>query len=267
MQYEKTPALYRQLYALLLLLYPRPYRERFGTGMEQTFNDLCRERTSAGKGLFMFLLWVFSDTFIGLISVRISYIFSFMVMHSKHILRPALITALLLAVPLVAMQFSEDVQWTGSDFTIMGVIIFTMSLAYELISQRSSNALFRFATAIAILTSFLLVWVNLAVQIIGDGENPGTMLYVFVPLIGLIGAALARFQAPGMASAAYAAAVAQMLVPVITLMVWPPEIAAWGGPGVLGVFMLSAFFAMMYVFAGVLYRNAGQENKARVITA
>jgi hypothetical protein len=53
---------YRNWYAKLLRLYPKPYRERFGEGMEQTFNDLCRERVKAEKGLFSFALWTFFET-------------------------------------------------------------------------------------------------------------------------------------------------------------------------------------------------------------
>lgn len=57
----------RRWYAKLLRLYPRNYRERMGESMEQTFNDLCRERRDAGEGLFGFVLWTFADTFIGII--------------------------------------------------------------------------------------------------------------------------------------------------------------------------------------------------------
>jgi hypothetical protein len=53
---------YRNCYAKLLRLYPKPYRERFGEGMEQTFNDLCREREKAGRGLFGFALGTFLET-------------------------------------------------------------------------------------------------------------------------------------------------------------------------------------------------------------
>ena len=53
---------YRNWYAKLLRLYPKPYRERFGEGMEQTFNDLCRERAKAKRGLFSFALWTFFET-------------------------------------------------------------------------------------------------------------------------------------------------------------------------------------------------------------
>ena len=43
---------YRTWYAMLLRLYPRPFRERFGEGMAQAFHDLCRERRDARRGLF-----------------------------------------------------------------------------------------------------------------------------------------------------------------------------------------------------------------------
>jgi hypothetical protein len=42
---------YRHWYAKLLRLYPKPYYERFGEGMEQTFNDLLRERAEEKRGL------------------------------------------------------------------------------------------------------------------------------------------------------------------------------------------------------------------------
>jgi hypothetical protein len=54
-------------YARLLRLYPRQYRERMGESMQQTFNDLCRERRDAGEGLFGFVLWTFADTFVGIL--------------------------------------------------------------------------------------------------------------------------------------------------------------------------------------------------------
>ena len=41
---------YRTWYAMLLRLYPRPFRERFGEGMAQTFHDLCREHSGRQAG-------------------------------------------------------------------------------------------------------------------------------------------------------------------------------------------------------------------------
>src|SRR5688500_18935538 len=64
---EHAIARYRHWYRQLLRCYSRPYRERFAESMEQTFNDLCRERTAAGKGLFAFVFWVFLETSAGII--------------------------------------------------------------------------------------------------------------------------------------------------------------------------------------------------------
>ncbi len=55
MAYEHPIARYRKLYLKLLRFYPKSYRERFEEGMEQTFNDLCRELAKAERGLFNFV--------------------------------------------------------------------------------------------------------------------------------------------------------------------------------------------------------------------
>jgi hypothetical protein len=57
----------RKWYARLVRLYPKPFRERFGEGLEQTFTDLCRERLNAKRGLFRFVLWMFLETLVGII--------------------------------------------------------------------------------------------------------------------------------------------------------------------------------------------------------
>ena len=49
---------YQTCYAVLLRLYPRPFRERFG--------DLCRERRDTNRGLFGFALWIFPGTLVGI---------------------------------------------------------------------------------------------------------------------------------------------------------------------------------------------------------
>jgi hypothetical protein len=62
MSIEPGTRRYRNWYSKLLRLYPKTYRERFGDGMVQTFNDLCHERIKAGGGLFSLALWAFVDT-------------------------------------------------------------------------------------------------------------------------------------------------------------------------------------------------------------
>ncbi|MET7671832.1 hypothetical protein [Micromonospora luteifusca] len=64
-------ARYRRWYRRLLGLYPRPYRERFADSMEQAFTDLWRERAGTeGSGHRAFILWIFAETFAGIIRER-----------------------------------------------------------------------------------------------------------------------------------------------------------------------------------------------------
>jgi hypothetical protein len=55
----------RTAYRALLRLYPRSFRERFGESMEQTFDDLRRERSTAGGGMFGLVIRTFVDTSLG----------------------------------------------------------------------------------------------------------------------------------------------------------------------------------------------------------
>jgi hypothetical protein len=62
---------YRRWYRKLLRFYSKPHRERFAESMEQTFHDLLRERSDAGRGIFAGALWIFIETFAGITRERI----------------------------------------------------------------------------------------------------------------------------------------------------------------------------------------------------
>ena len=98
---EHAIARYRHWYRKLLRFYSRPYRERFAESMEQTFNDLCRERAEAGEGLVGFVLWMFVETSAGIIRENGRSI----VMQNKSIIRIAIVTGLHLARALAGEPF------------------------------------------------------------------------------------------------------------------------------------------------------------------
>src|SRR5882757_1714756 len=98
---------YRTWYAMLLRLYPRPFRERFGEGMAQTFHDLCREHRDTRRGLFGFALWIFSETLVGIVRENITR----MNQLERTMLRVALVALGLLMVPLVASQVVDGWNW------------------------------------------------------------------------------------------------------------------------------------------------------------
>ena len=256
-----TIARYRNLYAKLLRLYPKPYRERFGEGMEQTFNDLCRERGKAGKGLFGFVLWVFAETSAGIIRENITFVL--MQNITRRLIVWAVVVALILLIPLVAMQFTSEVNWTLSDFVFAGVLLFGTGLTYELVARKAGGIAYRAAVGVALAAAFLLVWINGAVGIIGNEDNPANLMYGGVLAVGIIGAMIARFQPQGMARALFATALAQMLVPVIALIVWRPSLD--DAPGIVGVFMLNAFFVMLFVVSALFFRRAARERNRCLI--
>ena len=103
---------YRTWYAMLLRLYPRPFRERFGEGMAQTFHDLCREHRDARRGLFGFALWIFFETSVGIVRENTTH----MPQLGKTMLRVALGALAVLMVPLVASQFVEGLELGRGSF-------------------------------------------------------------------------------------------------------------------------------------------------------
>jgi hypothetical protein len=169
------------------------------------------------------------------------------------------VVALILMIPLVAMQFTEEVNWDLFDFVVMGGLLSGLGLAYELIARRSEQTVYRVAFGVGLGAAFLLAWVNGAVGIIGNEGNPANLMYGAVFAVGFIGSLMARFEPRGLARTLFAAALAQMLVPVIALIIWPPQVISWA-PGVFGMFVLNAFFAMLFVVSASLFRRAAQEH-------
>ena len=79
------------------------------------------------------------------------------------LLRVALGTAILLLVPLAAMQFTAEVQWGWGDFVMAGVLLFAAGTAVVLVMRKIARPLPRAAAVAAIALVFALVWAELAV--------------------------------------------------------------------------------------------------------
>ena len=53
--------------------------------------------------------------------------------------RVALGVALVLSLPLVAMQFTDEVVWTLGDFIVVGVLLTVIGVAIELALRKAGN--------------------------------------------------------------------------------------------------------------------------------
>jgi len=163
-----------------------------------------------------------------------------------------------LLIPLTAMQFTEEVVWTLSDFVIMGTLIFGTGLTYKLITRKSGEIAYRIAVGFALATGLLLVWVNLAVGVIGSEDNPVNLLYFGVIAVGIIGGFISRFHQEGMTLTMFAMALAQALVAAIALVggyyQTPPST-------VFHIISVNGFFITLFIVSALMFRNAAQENE------
>lgn len=76
-------------------------------------------------------------------------------------------TVLILLVPLVAMLFTDEVQWDAFDFVVMGALLLGTGLVYELVTSRM-NVRYRSVIAVVLVAALLLVWAELAVGVFGS---------------------------------------------------------------------------------------------------
>lgn len=148
----------------------------------------------------------------------------------------------LLLLPWIAMQFTTEVDWTGFDFLVFGAMLLTACIGCEIAVRASRSHAYRLAAAIAVGTGFLLVWINLAVGIIGSERNLENLVYAGVLLVAIVGAAVARLRAHGMACAMLVTAVAHALTGVYGLAIGSIE------AGISAVVFVAAWLASAWGF-------------------
>jgi hypothetical protein len=173
----------------------------------------------------------------------------------RSTIRVLLAAALILLLPLSAMQFTDEVVWNLADFAVAGGLLVGTGLLYEAAGKKTGSLAYRAAAGVALAAALLLVWINLAVGIIGDEGNPANAMYIGVLAVGVGGALIARFQPHGMARALLATALAQALVAAIALS------AGLGAPasGPLEILMLNGCFVALFVGSAWLFRHAARD--------
>ncbi len=90
-----------------------------------------------------------------------------MIMQNKRLIGILLTVALLLLIPLIAMQFTDEVNWSLFDFVVMGVLLLGTGLMCELVMRKVKNIGHRLAICGTILIALFLIWAELAVGIFG----------------------------------------------------------------------------------------------------
>lgn len=165
-----------------------------------------------------------------------------------------LVPALPLLAPLIAMQFTNEVHWTGSDFVTAYVLLAGTGFAFRFITRGAAHPACRLGAGLLVLGCLSLLWVNLAVGLIGSEDNPANLLYSGVIAICAFGAVLSRGAPRGMARVGFAAAVAQFTVPILAFLLWRPGFDAGG----VKIFLLNSVWSLLFLVAGLLFRHTAR---------
>ena len=146
-------------------------------------------------------------------------------------------------------------DWDALDFAIFGAMVLGVIGIYALLRRKANNAPYRFALGIALLTAFVLVWVNGAVGIIGSENNDANMLFFGVLAVAVVGALIARFRPLGMSTALIVTAVAQAGVAAYAIF---NELGATAAIWPRDVLMLTGFFVALWLLSAWLFRIAAR---------
>ncbi|WP_162425830.1 hypothetical protein [Pontibacter pudoricolor] len=91
-----------------------------------------------------------------------------MVTQNKRLIGIVLGVALILSIPLIAMQFTNEVDWGVFDFIVMGVLLLSTGLVVELVIRKVRNRDYRIGLIALALVVLFLIWAELAVGIFGS---------------------------------------------------------------------------------------------------
>jgi hypothetical protein len=155
-------------------------------------------------------------------------------------------------LPLVASRFTTEVNWSIGDYVAWAVMLLVACGLYEIGTRMSGNTAFRAGTGLAVGAGFLMVWVNLAVGIIGSENNVENTMFFGILALGFVFAAIGRFSARGMVRSMIAMAVAQVAVGVAAAVIGQHQI--W---------VFTAFYVGFWMTAAHLSRLSDEQQRAQ----
>lgn len=160
--------------------------------------------------------------------------------------------ALLLA-PFIAMQLlpGSGVNWTVGDFVFVAMLLGIIGLALELVVRAIDSWAYRGGATLALAAGSMLLVANGAVGYIGSEDNPYNLVFFGVLLIAVLGSAIARFRAGGMAWVMAAAGLAHAIAGGV------------GFPQDLRTGPITIVFVAMWLGSAWLFRHAARGGLGR----
>jgi hypothetical protein len=84
---------------------------------------------------------------------------------NKRFLHIIIATGIILLIPLIAMQFTDEVKWTALDFATATALLLSTGLLCDLVLRKVKQLKYRIALCAAVLFVCFIVWLELAVGI------------------------------------------------------------------------------------------------------
>lgn len=169
----------------------------------------------------------------------------------KSILKVLLGTLGLLLIPLIAIFFTDEMKWDIFDFIVAGILIAGTGIIYVFVTRLRRDFAYRAAFGVGLAASFIVVWANLAVGIVGSEDNPINLLFFGILLIGVIGAIISKFKPIGMSLTMFTMSLAQLLVASVLLLA--------GLSSLRELLLSSVFLISVWTISGVLFRKSIDE--------
>jgi Flp pilus assembly protein TadB len=85
----------------------------------------------------------------------------------KRLAGMGLTVALLLLIPLIVMQFANEVDWTLLDFVVAMFLLLGAGLLFELVIRKINNTTYRIIALVVLFSALFFIWAELAVGIFG----------------------------------------------------------------------------------------------------
>lgn len=163
-----------RVYDFILRFYPKSYRAEFGEEMKYVFSESLKEAYTENGEQGVITLWARTivDAGKSLVTQHVEnqkggYSMktknSDILMQNKVFIWLVLATGLILLIPLIAMQFTSEMNWGLFDFVFAGALLFGTGLVFVLAARKLSK--YRTVIGIALAAALLLVWAELAVGV------------------------------------------------------------------------------------------------------
>jgi hypothetical protein len=168
----------------------------------------------------------------------------------------------LLLTPLLAMQFTDEVNWNVFDFVFVAALVTIAAVVVELAVRRAGSLAYKAGAGLAVAGCAMLIVLTGAVGIIGSEDHDANLLYGAVLAVIIGGAIVARFRPRGMMAALIAAAVVQTVIAAVAV------IAGWGSDTdpewPRDVFGATAMFVAIWLASAWLFSRSARTRQSSV---